>query len=176
MSERKDIYDKIMHCVDNNVGEIFYLDAPGGTGKTLVIKLILASIRSKNYIALAIASSGIAATLLPGGRTAHSALKLPLNLHSTETLTCNISKSSGIGEVLQQCKLIIWDECTMAHKKLLEALERSLQDWRRNSKPFGSTLILLAGDFRQTLPIILRSTPADEMNACLKNSNLWAHV
>ena len=165
-----------MHCVDNNVGEIFFLDAPGGTGKTFVIKLILASIRSKNDIALAIASSGIAATLLPGGRTAHSALKLPLNLHSTETPKCNISKSSGMGKVLQQCKLIIWDECTMANKKSLEALEQSLRDLRGNSKPFGSTLILLAGDFRQTLPIIPRSTPADEMNACLKNSNLWAQV
>ena len=105
-----------MHCVDNNVGEIFFLDAPGGTGKTFVIKLILASIRSKNDIALAIASSGIATTLLPGGRTAHSALKLPLNLHSTETPTCNISTSSRMGKVLQQCKLIIWDECTMAQK------------------------------------------------------------
>jgi hypothetical protein len=29
---------------------------------------------------LALASSGIAATLLDGGRTAHSALKLPLNV------------------------------------------------------------------------------------------------
>ena len=77
-----------------------------------VIKLILALFRSKNDKALAIASSGIAATLLPGGRTAHSALKLPLNLHSTETPTRNISKSSGMGKVLQQCKLIIWDECT----------------------------------------------------------------
>ena len=36
--------------------------------------------------------------------------------------------------------------------------------------------MLLAGYFRQTLPIIPRSSPADEMNACLKNSNLWAHV
>ena len=89
-----------MHCVDNNVGEILFLDAPGGTCKTFVIKLILASIRSKNDIALAIASSGTAATLLPGRRTAHSALKLPLNLHSTETPTCNIFKSSGMGKVL----------------------------------------------------------------------------
>ena len=175
-SEQKDIYDSIMHCVDNNVGEIFFLDAPGGTGKTFVIKLILASFRSKSDIALAVASSGIAATLLPGGRTAHSALKLPLNLHSTETPTCNISKSSGMGKVLQQCKLIIWDECTMAHKKSLEALDQCLKDLRGKSKPLGSTLILLAGDFRQTLPIIPKSTPADEMNACLKNSNLWAHV
>lgn len=31
-------------------------------------------------IALALAASGIAATLLDGGRTAHSALKLPLNV------------------------------------------------------------------------------------------------
>ena len=30
--KNKDIYDKIMHCVDNNIGEIFILDAPGGTG------------------------------------------------------------------------------------------------------------------------------------------------
>ena len=64
----------------------------------------------------------------------------------------------------------------MAHKKSLEALDQCLKDLQGNSKPFGSTLILLAEDFRQTLPIIPRSTPADEMNACLKNSNLWAHV
>ena len=165
-----------MHFVDNNVGDIFFLDAPGGIGKTFVIKLILASIRSKNDIALSIVSSGIAATLLPGGRTAHSALKLPLNFHSIETPSCNISKSSGIGKVLQQCKLVIWNECTMAHKESLEALDQSLRDLRGNWKPFGSTLILLAGDFRQTLPIIPRKTPVDEMNACLKNSNLWSHV
>ena len=147
------------------------------TGKTFVIKLILASIRSKKDTALAIASSGIAATFLPGGRTAHSALKLPLNLHSTEIPTCNISKSSGMGKVLQQCKLTIWDECTMAQKKIARGSGSMLKkDLRGNSKPFGSTLILLAGDFRQTLPIIPRSTPADEMNSCQKNSNLWAHV
>ena len=53
----------------------FFLDAPGGTGKTFLISLILAEIRSNNGIALAVALSGIAATLLDGGRTAHSALK-----------------------------------------------------------------------------------------------------
>jgi len=40
----------------------------------------------------------------------------------------------------------------------------------------GGALILLAGDFRQTSPVILRSTPADELNACLKNSALLRHV
>ena len=77
---------------------------------------------------------------------------------------------------MQHCKRIIWDEYAMAHKKSLVALEQSLRDLRGNLKPFGSTILLLAGDFRQTLPITPRSTPADEMNAWPKNSNLWAHV
>jgi hypothetical protein len=174
--EQKGVYDQIMQTVKNRVGAIFFLDAPGGTGKTFLIRIILATIRAQNDIALALASSGIAATLLPGGRTAHSALKLPLNMHFIDTPTCNISKTSGMAKVLQKCKLIVWDECTMAHKKSLEALDSSLQYLRGNNKPFGNALILLAGDFRQTLPVIAKSTPADEINACLKYSNLWQRI
>ena len=41
---------------------------------------------------------------------------------------------------------------------------------------FGGAMILLAGDFRQTLPLIPRSTAADEINACLKASILQRYV
>ncbi|BHF83009.1 hypothetical protein SprV_0802615000 [Sparganum proliferum] len=174
--EQKGIYDQIMVTANNGVGGILFLDAPGGTGKTFLLRLILTAIRSKNDIAVALASSGIAATLLPGGRTAHSALKLPLNVHFVETPMCNISKASGMGKVLQKCKLTVWDECTMAHKKALEALDRTLQDLRGSTRPFGGVLLLLAGDFRQTLPVIPRATPAEEINACLKYSSFWCHV
>lgn len=37
-------------------------------------------------------------------------------------------------------------------------------------------MILLIGDFRQTLPVIPGSAAADEINACLKLSNLWRYV
>ncbi|UYV76741.1 hypothetical protein LAZ67_14001930 [Cordylochernes scorpioides] len=127
-------------------------------------------------VTVAIASSGIAATLLDGGRTAHSALKLPLNMQVIETPTCNISKYSGMGKVLRSCQLIIWDECTMAHKKSLGALNRTLKDLRGNEQLFGGALILLAGDFRQILPVIPRSTPAYELNAYLKSSVLKRYV
>lgn len=176
-TEQKNVYDTIMDAIENERGGLYFLDAPGGTGKTFLISLILAAIRSKNNIALAIASSGIAANLLDGGQTAHSALKLPLNIQDADSPTCNISKNSGMGTVLKNCKIVIWDECTMAHKKSLEALNRTLQDLRNNSQqPFGGAIILLSGDFRQTLPVIPRSTPADEINACLKSSNLWVYV
>jgi len=78
--------------------------------------------------------------------------------------------------VLKKSSLIVWDECTMAHKKSLEALDRTLKDFREKDRPMGRALLLLAGDFRQTLPVIPRSTPADELNACLKASYLWRHV
>jgi hypothetical protein len=72
--------------------------------------------------------------------------------------------------------IIVWDECPMAHKKSLEALDRTLKDLRGNNRLMGGDLALLAGDFRQTVPVIRRSTPADELNACLKTSHLWRHV
>jgi len=34
----------------------------------------------------------------------------------------------------------------------------------------GGVTVLLAGDFRQTLPVIPRGTTADEVKSCLKAS------
>ena len=175
-TDQKVAYDLVIENIRSGNGGLLFLDAPGGTGKTFLLNLLLAQIRMNGDIALAIASSGIAATLLDGGRTAHSALKLPLNLNIAENPVCNISKTSGMATVLRSSKLIIWDECTMSHKKGLEALDRTLRDFRNNQQPMGGAMILLAGDFRQILPVIQRSTPADELNACLKYSFLWKHV
>ncbi|UYV66868.1 hypothetical protein LAZ67_4003184 [Cordylochernes scorpioides] len=176
VEDQREAYNSIMDCINKQQGGIIFLDAPGGTGKTFLINLLLAEVRSKNAIALAIASSGIAATLIAGGRTAHSMLKLPLNIANEQYPTCNISSTSGQAQVLKSCIIIVWDECTMAHKHSLEALDRTLRDLKGNNKLMGGILLLLAGDFRQTLPVIPRSTPADEINACLKASVLWKHI
>ncbi|GFT10394.1 ATP-dependent DNA helicase [Trichonephila clavipes] len=60
----------------------------------------------------------------------------------------------------------------MAHKYSLEALDRTLRDIKNNTRLFGGALLLLSGDFRQTLPVIPRATYEDEINACLKESYL----
>ena len=75
--------------VVTNSSEIFFLDAPGGTGKSFVINLLLA--KNKKRV-LAVASSGIAATLLQGRRTAHSTFKLLLDLKRNDNAMCNICK------------------------------------------------------------------------------------
>ncbi|XP_050064807.1 ATP-dependent DNA helicase pif1-like [Aphis gossypii] len=61
----------------------------------------------------------------------------------------------------------------MTHKHSLEAFHRTMQDFKGNNKLFGGTVLLLSGDFRQTLPVIPYSNFADEINACLKQSILW---
>ncbi|GFQ80571.1 ATP-dependent DNA helicase [Trichonephila clavata] len=96
---------------------IVFLDAPGGTGKTFLLNLLFAFVRKEKDMAVAVASSGIAATLLAGGRTAHSAFKLPLDLARSDSATCNISKGTGQGHVLKTCKLIVWDEATIESQK-----------------------------------------------------------
>ncbi|GFW00167.1 ATP-dependent DNA helicase [Trichonephila clavipes] len=150
--EQKEIHDKILNSISSNSGQC------------------------ERSIAIAVASSGIAATLIDGGKTAHSAFKLPLNLHHSESINCNISKQRDMAHVLREAKLIIWDECTMAHKKGIEALNRTLQDIRGCNQIMGGLTVLLSGDFRQTLPVVLRGTRADIVKACLKTSFLWPHI
>lgn len=152
------------------------MDAPGGTGKTFVIKLLLAKLRQKRKIALAVASSGIAATLLPGGRTAHSTFKLPMDISHSDTPICNIIKNSEKADLFKRCELIVWDECTMAHRGALEALDRALKDIRSCQEYMGGITLLLSGDFRQTLPVIPKGTRADAVRASLKSSYLWSSV
>ena len=104
------------------------------------------------YIALAIVSSGIAALLLPGGRTAHSRFKLPFNLH--EDSTCSIAHGSDLASLLQVARLIIWDEASMTHRHAFEAVDRTLRDLMKavdqslKEKPFGGKVIVFGGDFR----------------------------
>ncbi|XP_044588797.1 uncharacterized protein LOC123267978 [Cotesia glomerata] len=174
--EQKQVYSEILNSIASDSGQLYFLDAPGGTGKTLLINLLLAKIRREKNIAVAVDSSGFAAILIDRGKTAHSAFKLPLNLCCSEYPLCNISKQSDMAHVLREAKIIIWDECTMAHKKGIEALNRTLKDIRSCDRTMGGVIVLLAGDFRQTLPVVPRGTRADEVKACIKSSILWPSV
>ncbi|GFY14243.1 ATP-dependent DNA helicase [Trichonephila clavipes] len=78
--------------------------------------------------------------------------------------------------MLRECKLLVWDESIMSHKKAIKALNRTLQDLRDSTDLMGGIVVLLAGDFRQTLSVIQRGTSADEIQSCIKSSNLWSRV
>ncbi|KAG6705369.1 hypothetical protein I3842_07G176100 [Carya illinoinensis] len=146
-SEQKNAYDLILHTLVSNEAGAFFVDGPAGTGKTFLYRALLAEIRSKNMIALATASSGVAASILPGGQTAHSRFKIPLN--ADKSSTCNVSKQENLAKLLRLAKLIIWDEALMFTKHSIEALDKMLQDINDTDLPFGGKVIVFGGDFRQ---------------------------
>src|SRR5271154_4122215 len=74
-----DAIKKAIDGTDPGRQKLFYLDGPGGSGKTYLYKLLLAFIRGReNQTIIPVASTGIAATLLKGGRTAHSRFGIPV--------------------------------------------------------------------------------------------------
>lgn len=64
----------------------------------------------------------------------------------------------------------------MIHRAHVEALDMTLRDVRMSNKIMGGITVMFAGDFRQTLPVIVRGTRADIVKSCLKTSPLWKFI
>ena len=174
-AEQKVVFDAVMGSVNEERGKLFCLNASGGTGKTHTINLLLAKIRSEGKIAIATATSGIAATLLSNGRTLHSRCHLPINVD--EASMCSMPRNSQSAKLFVRAKLLIIDEVSMGHRHWYEAVDRTLQDVRRKpGVPFGGLTVLFSGDWKQILPVVKHGGRAQIVDACLKQSHLWQHV
>ncbi|AES94974.1 PIF1-like helicase [Medicago truncatula] len=147
----------ILSCV------LFFLYGYGGTGKTFLWRAMSAAIRSRGEIVLTVASSGIAALLILGGRIAHSRFDLPFIIDEF------------------QARLVIWDEAPMMHKFCFEAFDRSFRDVmkevdKRNKYiPFGGKFVVFGGDFMQILYVIPKGRRPEIVHATINSSKLWNH-
>ena len=159
---------------ENYPQRTFFLNAPGGYGKTFLIEALLSIVRGMGKIALAVASSGIAAELLEGGCTAHSCFKIPIPVN--ESSVCSISLQSNEAKLLREASLIIWDEIMMAHCYQVDCVDRSLKDITKIDKPFGGIPTVFSGDPRQILPVVHHDNQALIVKACVQSSSLWSHV
>ncbi|GBN17337.1 hypothetical protein AVEN_141499-1 [Araneus ventricosus] len=93
--EQKLVFHIILKTIYDNkedTSRLFFLDGPAGTGKTFLYNTLLHTTRGKGHHVTPVASSGIAATLLNGGRTAHSVFKIPIVLNATST--CNVEPNA----------------------------------------------------------------------------------
>ena len=160
--------------VTSSTHRLFFLDGPGGTGKTYLLRGICAHFHQKKQKVWVCASSGIAATMYPTGKTAHSLLKIPINCDAASIL--GISKSSKLHDELQKVELLVFDEITMASKYVIDCIDRSFRDLLDDAKPFGGIKVIFAGDFRQVLPVIKRSSQLQIISMCCTYASVWRHV
>jgi ATP-dependent DNA helicase PIF1 len=189
-ADQQHAFDVIRAAIDDYLdpdspprARFFYVDGLGGCGKTFLYNTVLAYVRSRtagNQVAIPVASSGIAALLLAGGRTAHSRFKIPIKLN--ETSTCHISAQHGLAAFVRAAALAMWDEVGMVHRYAVEALDRTFRDLmsqedpRCEHVPFGGKPMLLGGDFRQIATVIPKGSRGQIVNASVKRSRLWEHV
>jgi ATP-dependent DNA helicase PIF1 len=135
-------------------------------------RALLRTVRSKNKLTVATATSGVAASIMLGGRTSHARFNIPLTLDDKQG--CGFTKYCGTAKLLQQASLIIWDEASMTKRHAVEALDYSMRDiMGRKDLPFGGKTIVFGEDFRQVLPVVRKGSRAQIVGASLRKSYLW---
>ncbi len=95
----------MFNAIAQGKGVVFFLNDLGGSGKTFVYNVLLASVRRDGHIAIGVTSFNIATFLLEGGRTSHLVFKIPIAI-SRDSM-CLIPMKSDSAKLLREAKLIV---------------------------------------------------------------------
>ena len=177
--QQREAFDAVMTEVkDSRDGtappraRLVYVDGPGGCGKTFLYETLICHLQAEGDIALACALSGIAATLLPGGVTAHKLFGAPPDV--TVDTPSRIGAHTGQAALLRAARLILWDEASMSPKGLYGYADKVLQDLTGNAGvPFGGKVVVVGGDWRQILPVVPFGDRAEVIASTLQMHYTW---
>lgn len=166
--------DAILASVDDpSLPRFFFVDGPGGSGKTYLYETIFNLLIGRGKRVTCTAWTGIAANLLPGGRTSASLFKLDIKNNSEASFH---KRQMMDARELGSTDVIIWDEASMIPKAALNTVDAVLRDITRDNRPFGGKVLILGGDFRQVLPVVRKGSRGDHVNGCIKMCELWERV
>ncbi|XP_050915093.1 uncharacterized protein LOC127130063 [Lathyrus oleraceus] len=104
-NDQMSAYNTIMNAIHQKQSQFYFVDGPRGTGKTFLYRTIMENLRRNSEIVLATASSGIVATLLPGGRTTHSRFEIPIDIKPLSI--CKITKNCDLAKLIRITNAII---------------------------------------------------------------------
>lgn len=151
----------------NQTNSPVFLTGKAGTGKTTLLRKIVETTHKNTVI---VAPTGIAA-LNAGGVTIHSFFQLPFSsfipdfisdglvqgntkFESKETLKRHFHFNKVRQNLIRNVELLIIDEVSMLRADLLDAIDWTLRNVRKNNNPFGGLQVLFIGDLLQLPPVI----------------------
>ena len=90
--DQQNVFDTIMDAVVNhlNSNRFFFIDGPGCTGQTTIVKKLIAAIRSLGHLVKVCASTTLAATNYDDACSAHSTFKFPVVQEEDIDAECNL--------------------------------------------------------------------------------------
>ncbi|MBI1836337.1 MAG: AAA family ATPase [Flavobacteriia bacterium] len=151
----------------NQTNQSVFLTGKAGTGKTTLLKKIIASTFKQVVI---VAPTGIAA-LNAGGVTIHSFFQLPfgsfipafnvapqftdsIKMETKDSLMRHFNMNKQRLNIIRNFELLIIDEVSMLRADLLDAMDWTLRNVRKVNKPYGGVQVLFIGDLLQLPPVI----------------------
>ena len=151
----------------NQTNKSIFLTGKAGTGKTTLLKEIIATTHKNTVV---VAPTGIAA-LNAGGVTIHSMFQLPfaafipdnkqvaqfsgaIKFENRDTLGRHFKMNATKRSIIRNMELLIIDEVSMLRADVLDAIDFMLKKVRRNERPFGGVQVLFIGDLLQLPPVV----------------------
>jgi hypothetical protein len=151
----------------NQTNKSIFLTGKAGTGKTTLLKEIIATTHKNTVV---VAPTGIAA-LNANGVTIHSMFQLPfaafipdnkqlphfsdtLKFENRDSLGRHFKMNNVKRSVIRNMELLIIDEVSMLRADVLDAIDFMMRKVRRNERPFGGTQVLFIGDLLQLPPVV----------------------
>ena len=151
----------------NQTNSPVFLTGKAGTGKSTLLRK---SVETTHKNTVIVAPTGIAA-LNAGGVTIHSFFQLPFSsfipefvsdglvsgntkFESKETLKRHFHFNKTRQNLIRNVELLIIDEVSMLRADLLDAIDWTLRNVRKNNSPFGGLQVLFIGDLLQLPPVI----------------------
>jgi len=152
----------------------FHVSGDGGSGKTFLFETLIAQLYSDKKFVKVCASTGIAATLLINGATAHSTFGIPNDVTDSTPSTVEFEKAFAAN--LRKIDVIIIDEISALHKNAFAFIDRQMKAamaFPLKTYPFGGKVVVTGGDWKQLMPVEKRAGPLDQLNASVKFSEIF---
>ena len=121
--------------VSGNPMNMFFIKAPGGTGKSFVMRCLQEGVMGQSKVVIPVASTGLASIQMKNGTTAHRRFRVPIDLDAKSE--CQLTIQSPEAALIRDAAVIMFDEITMCHVYVLLAINKLLQELCNSTLPFG---------------------------------------
>ncbi|ORZ38844.1 PIF1-like helicase-domain-containing protein, partial [Catenaria anguillulae PL171] len=132
----------IANKLDPSETRLFFIQGSSGRGKTYLLNHLINYMFINGGTILPCAFTGIAASSLLHGRTAHGTFAIEIKSEDEQAIQAKIRPNTKRAKFLASVHAIIWDEMAMMDRAGVEAVDRMLRVVRRCDLPFGGVVFI----------------------------------